>query len=219
MHTDLIAAARQAGADECCRDPRLPAGSPTSSSSRSDRSPDDDRRHRRRPRARLQGRVLRTPLRRSDWLSDHRRRASSQARNRPAHQLVQDSRRVQRGAASSGRAGREPAALVTASAGNHGRALAYAAATLGIPLTVFIAADAPRAEGRRDPRRRRRAAAVRRLRRGRASGQGARGRRRRALHFPYSHPDVIAGAGTICLEVLEICRRSTPSSCRSAAAG
>ena len=36
--------------------------------------------------------------------------------------------------------------LVTASAGNHGRALAYAASMFDLPLVVFVAEDAPRAK-------------------------------------------------------------------------
>jgi threonine dehydratase len=93
--------------------------------------------------------------------------------------------------------------LVTASAGNHGRALAYAAAMFDIPLTVFVAGDAPRAK----------LDAIAR------SGAELRtcldydDAERQAKAFsaadggvyisPYSHPDVIAGAGTIGLEMLD----------------
>lgn len=93
--------------------------------------------------------------------------------------------------------------LVTASAGNHGRALAFAAQALDLPLTVFIAATAPRAKV--DAIR----AAGATLRecgdydeaeaqaKAHASAGGG-------LYIsPYSHPDVIAGAGTIGLELLE----------------
>jgi threonine dehydratase len=91
-------------------------------------------------------------------------------------------------------------ALVTASAGNHGRALAYAAAAAGMPLTVYVPEHAPRTK----------LDAIRRL--------GAELRpcrdyddaeRRAKLHgegiyiSPYAHPDVIAGAGTVALEILE----------------
>jgi threonine dehydratase len=93
--------------------------------------------------------------------------------------------------------------LVTASAGNHGRALAWAAAEAGLPLIVYVPKHAPRTK----------IDAIR------ASGadvtpcddydqaerlakeHGARGD---ALFIsPYSHPDVIAGAGTVGLEILE----------------
>jgi threonine dehydratase len=101
------------------------------------------------------------------------------------------------------RAGGTPPPLVTASAGNHGRALAYAARALGLRLTVFIAADAPRAkvDAIRD------AGAELRLCRDydeaeiRAKAHAAAGH---GLYIsPYSHPDIIAGAGTIGLELLE----------------
>jgi threonine dehydratase len=93
--------------------------------------------------------------------------------------------------------------LVTASAGNHGRALAFAAESRNLPLTVFISGDAPRSK----------VDAIR------ASGAelyfcpNYDEAERQAKAFaaesgavyisPYSHPDVIAGAGTVMLEVLE----------------
>jgi threonine dehydratase len=100
-------------------------------------------------------------------------------------------------------AGSLPAALVTASAGNHGRALGDAARLAGLPLTVYVPTAAPRVKldalartGARvvpctdyDEAERR------------AKEEGARGH---ALYVsPYSHPDVIAGAGTVGLEILE----------------
>ena len=94
-------------------------------------------------------------------------------------------------------------ALVTASAGNHGRALAQAAASVGLPLTVYIAENAPRTK----------VDAIRALGAElrpcadydeaelRAKEHGTRGE---ALFIsPYAHPDVIAGAGTVALEILE----------------
>ena len=93
--------------------------------------------------------------------------------------------------------------LVTASAGNHGRALAQAAAVVGLSLTVYIAENAPRTK----------VDAIRTLGAEllpcadydeaeiRAKEHGARGD---ALFIsPYAHPDVIAGAGTVALEILE----------------
>jgi threonine dehydratase len=93
--------------------------------------------------------------------------------------------------------------LVTASAGNHGRGLARAAGEAGLPLTVYVPRDAPRAK----------VDAIR------ASGAELRpckdydeaeraakehGARGEALFIsPYSHPDVIAGAGTVGLEIVE----------------
>jgi threonine dehydratase len=93
--------------------------------------------------------------------------------------------------------------LVTASAGNHGRALAFAAATRGVPLTVFVPENAPQTK----------LEAIRALgcelrtcrdydeAEARAKEHGRSG----VADFisPYSHPDVIAGAGTVGLEMLE----------------
>ena len=93
--------------------------------------------------------------------------------------------------------------LITASAGNHGRALAYAANMYQLPLVVFIPADAPRTK----------VDAIRRLgadlrpcasydeaeRQAKAYAQGGNGR----YISPYTHPDVIAGAGTVGLELID----------------
>ena len=93
--------------------------------------------------------------------------------------------------------------LVTASAGNHGRALAHAARDACIPLTVYVPGNAPKTK----------IDAIRALGAElrfcrdydeaelQAKAHGASGD---ALFIsPYSHPDVIAGAGTIGLEILE----------------
>lgn len=99
--------------------------------------------------------------------------------------------------------GADPPVLVTASAGNHGRALAYAARAARMPLTVYVPENAPRTK--LDAIR----AAGAELRpcrdydeaEARAKEYGATGE---ALFIsPYSHPDVIAGAGTVGLEILE----------------
>ena len=92
--------------------------------------------------------------------------------------------------------------LVTASAGNHGRALAYSCSVFALPLVVFIAEDAPRAKVdaiRRSGAELRPCAtydeAERQAKAFAASGGGT-------YISPYSHPDVIAGAGTIGLELI-----------------
>ena len=100
-------------------------------------------------------------------------------------------------------AGRDRA-IVTASAGNHGRALAWAAQTLGLRAIVFTPKGAPsvkrrgieqhgaelRAEADSYEESERMAQAY-----ARTSG----------LPFisPYDHFDVIAGAGTVAIEILE----------------
>jgi len=93
--------------------------------------------------------------------------------------------------------------LVTASAGNHGRALALAAVDADIPLTVYVSEHAPRTK----------LDAIRalgvQLRPARDYDDAERlakehARRGEATFVsPYSHPDVIAGAGTIGLEILD----------------
>lgn len=154
---------------------------------------------------RIRGRVLRTPVRRSEWLSD-----LTGADVHLKLEVIQPTSSYKiRGAFNAALrvgegAGRGPLPrLVTASAGNHGRAMAFAARALDLPLTVFIAADAPRAkvdairaagatltECRDYDEAERQAKAH-------ASGGGG------LFISPYSHPDVIAGAGTIALELLE----------------
>jgi threonine dehydratase len=93
-------------------------------------------------------------------------------------------------------------ALVTASAGNHGRALAHAARAAGLPLTVYVPASAPRVK--LDAIQRTGAALTRCAdydeAERRAKAHGATGQ---ALFIsPYSHPDVVAGAGTVGLEIM-----------------
>jgi threonine dehydratase len=93
--------------------------------------------------------------------------------------------------------------LVTASAGNHGRALAYAAQMLDLPVTVFVPADAPRAKV--EPIRAAGAEvrtcadydAAERQAKTYAQASGA-------LYIsPYSDRDVISGAATIMVELLQ----------------
>ena len=102
------------------------------------------------------------------------------------------------------RPGAAPARLVTASAGNHGRALAAAAETFGLPLTVFTPIDAPHAK----------LAAIRRHGADlRAQGRDYDDAERLALAFaadtgaefisPYNDIHVIEGAATIALEIFE----------------
>jgi threonine dehydratase len=99
--------------------------------------------------------------------------------------------------------GEDAPPLVTASAGNHGRALAQAARAAGLPLTVYVPADAPRikidaiakAGARLETCRNYDEAEVR------AKAHAEDGTA--AFISPYSHPDIIAGAGTVGLEILE----------------
>jgi threonine dehydratase len=94
--------------------------------------------------------------------------------------------------------------LVTASAGNHGRALALAAERLGLACVVFTPASAP--EAKKNAIRRHGAVlhgecddydAAEKQAREYAAVEGG------VYISPYNHPDVIAGAGTIGLEIIE----------------
>lgn len=146
--------------------------------------------------------TFRTPLRLSEWLSG------------PDANVLLKLETVQptcsykiRGAINAAeRFSAEGAAglrLVTASAGNHGRALAYAAGMFDLPLVVFIARDAPRAKidaiaaSGAELRPCADYDEAERLAKAFARDGGG------VFVSPYSHPDVIAGAGTIGLELVE----------------
>jgi threonine dehydratase len=98
--------------------------------------------------------------------------------------------------------------VVTASAGNHGRAVAWAAEVLGLAAIVFTPKDAPRAklDAIRGHGADLRAIAVDYDEAERLAKREARERGGRFISA-YSHPAVIAGAGTIGVEILE----DTPS--------
>jgi threonine dehydratase len=94
--------------------------------------------------------------------------------------------------------------IVTASAGNHGRALALATEELGLSCIVFTPKNAPEAKQ----------AAIRRhgaILHSDCEDYDAAEQQARELAeaeggiyiSPYNHPDVIAGAGTIGLEIIE----------------
>ena len=95
--------------------------------------------------------------------------------------------------------------VVTASAGNHGRAMSLAAQQLGLALVVFAPTTAPRAKI--DAIRSHGATLLL------APDYDAAEQQARAFAAaheavfisPYNHPDVISGAGTIGLEIVEQC--------------
>jgi threonine dehydratase len=148
--------------------------------------------------------VLRTPLRRSPWLSHLYGRdvllkleslqPTFSYKIRGATNAVMRLREQHAGT---------PPQLVTASAGNHGRAMAEAAKQAAMPLRVYVPEHAPRTK----------------LEAIRATGADLRpchdydeaercakedARSSGATYIsPYSHPDVIAGAGTVALEILD----------------
>ncbi len=154
-------------------------------------------------RRRIAPHVRRTPFVESRWASDAARARVSLK----LESIQRTSAFKARGAFNAVIARLERGRLdriVTASAGNHGRGLAEAAATFSVPLVVFTPRDAPQAK----------LEAIRR------SGADLRAdapdydeAERRAKAFaretgaefisPYSDADVIAGAATVALEMLE----------------
>ena len=158
-----------------------------------------------RARKRISPYLRRTTLSESPWLSDlagapvslklESLQRSNSFKSRGAFNAV--IARLEHGNASDLK-------LVTASAGNHGRALASAAEVFQLPLVVFTPVDAPRTK----------LAAIRRH----GAELRAEGRdydhaeilaKRFALDTgatfisPYNDPDVIAGAATIAVEIFE----------------
>jgi len=96
------------------------------------------------------------------------------------------------------------AAFVTASAGNHGMALATAAKAAGLPCVVFTPADAPKvkldkiaAAGAQLFATSRNYDEAERAAKDYAAATGGR------FISPYTHPDVIAGGGTVACELIE----------------
>jgi threonine dehydratase len=148
--------------------------------------------------------IVRTPLRRSEWLTN----AAGTDIFLKIETLQPTFSYKIRGAFNAALCvreehGQDAPPLVTASAGNHGRALALAARETGLSLTVYVPEAAPRVK----------VDAIRSLgaeliacrdydeAESRARDHGQTGA---ALFIsPYSHPDVIAGAATIGLEIME----------------
>lgn len=92
--------------------------------------------------------------------------------------------------------------VVTHSSGNHGQALAYAARAAGVPCTVVVPAGAPRVKVDQVTAFGGEVVVVppqRRL----AEAQRIAAERDIALIPPYDHRDIIAGQGTVGLEIVE----------------
>ena len=147
--------------------------------------------------------MLRTPLRRSEWLS-HVTGGDVLLKLETLQPTF--SFKI-RGALNAVLAlieqqGHQPR-LVTASAGNHGQGLAYAARMAGLELTVYVPETAPRAK--KDAIRRMGAELIDCADYDQAEWRAKQHAATGAASFisPYSHPNVIAGAGTIGLEIIE----------------
>jgi len=167
-------------------------------------------------RARLAGRVRRTPLVRSAWLSAwtgaevwlklESLQVTGAFKARGALNAVREMVEAEPGAGAR--------TVVTASAGNHGHALAWAARDAGLRAVVFVPRGAPATK----------LEAIRRLGADLRLVDGCYDEAERAaLAFaggeggaasppgsgsgtyvsPYNHPAVIAGAGTVGMEIVE----------------
>jgi threonine dehydratase len=150
-------------------------------------------------RQRIRGRVDRTPLRRSAWLT-----SAAGVRVGLKLESIQRTGSFKIRGAFNALARLAPGThVIAASAGNHGRAIAHAARVLGMQTTVFAPADAPAskldairrdgAELRLEPTYDDAEAAARALAL----------ESRLPYVSPYNHADVIAGAGTIAFELFE----------------
>jgi threonine dehydratase len=156
-------------------------------------------------RRRIGDRIPQTPLRQCPWLSSitgsHVHLKIESANLTASFKIrgaMNAALRLSEGISS------ETPTLVTASAGNHGRALAMAAEQLGLQCIVFTPRTAP--DTKKDAIRRHGAMlhadcddydTAERQARELAGAKGA------VYVSPYNHPDVIAGAGTIGLEIVE----------------
>jgi threonine dehydratase len=156
-------------------------------------------------RRRIAPYLRRTPLVHSPWLSDAAdRRVSIKVESMQVSNSFKSRGAFNAVIARRERSGGAATPLVTASAGNHGRALAVAAETFGQPLVVFTPADAPRTK--LDAIRRHGATL-------RAEARDYEEAETMAKAFattsgaefisPYNDPDVVAGGGTAALEILE----------------
>lgn len=171
---------------------------------------------------RLAGRVRRTPLVRSAWLSTwtgaevwlklESLQVTGAFKARGALNAVRE-------IVEAAPAGAGGGTVVTASAGNHGHALAWAAREAGLRAIVFVPRGAPATkleairrlgadlrlvDGGYDEAERAALAFARdegtpAAFRGSGNGMGGNG----MYVSPYNHPAVIAGAGTIGMEIVE----------------
>ena len=95
--------------------------------------------------------------------------------------------------------------IVTASAGNHGLAVAWAARELGLSVRAYVPATAPAVK--RDAMRALGATVVETTNYDQAEAEAHDDAARTGGWYvsPYNDPDVIAGAGTVALEMLADC--------------
>jgi threonine dehydratase len=152
---------------------------------------------------RIRGAAWRTPLVKSDWLSD-----LANADVWLKLEIVQTTGSFKiRGArnAIARVAVERPHVrkILTASAGNHGRAVALAASRASLTARVYVPATAPAAKKGAIARLGAEIVEMPTYDEAEAAARGEAGRGDTAFISAYNHPDVIAGAGTVALEMFE----------------
>jgi threo-3-hydroxy-L-aspartate ammonia-lyase len=150
--------------------------------------------------SRIAGTVLRTPLLPASWLGEPEVRLKCESLQRAGSFKIRGAYHMisRLDPAARGRG------VITYSSGNHAQAVALAARLFGVPAVVVMPTTAPRVkvegalalgaevvhEGTTSIQRRMRAEAI-------AAERGL------VMVPPFDHPDIIAGQGTVGLEILE----------------
>jgi len=154
-------------------------------------------------RARLAGHVVRTPMLRNPLL-DERTGGTILIKPESLQRTGSFKLRGATNAILQLSQAQRAAGVVTNSSGNHGQAVACAARAVGAHATVFMPADAPRIKQESTARW---GAEIRHFNRAtddrEALSRGFAERTGAALVPPYDHPHVIAGQGTLALELAE----------------
>ncbi len=151
--------------------------------------------------ARIEGRVVRTPVLRSPML-DRLTGGTILLKAEPLQRTGSFKLRGATNALLQLNAAERARGVVAHSSGNHGQAIACAAASLGMTATIVMPADAPVVKV--ESTRRWGATIVtydRKLDDREAISREIAGRTGAALIPPFEHPHVIAGQGTVALEL------------------
>ncbi len=152
---------------------------------------------------RLAGRVVRTPMLRNALL-DSRTGSTVLVKPEPLQRTGSFKLRGATNATLKLSDAQRAAGLVTHSSGNHGQAVACAAAGLGVRATVFMPGDAPAIKVESTLRWGAEVIRYDRLTEDREALSAAFAANTGAVVVPpYEHPDVIAGQGTAALELAQ----------------
>jgi threonine dehydratase len=152
---------------------------------------------------RIAGRVVRTPMLRNPLL-DQRTGGTILVKPEPLQRTGSFKLRGATNATLKLSDAQRRAGLVTYSSGNHGQAVACAAASVGTTATILMPADAPTVKVQSTRRWGAEIIHFDRLTENReALGRAFVERTGATLVPPYDHPDVIAGQGTLALELAE----------------